>query len=356
MTDGFLASSVRRLARNYIIAGFLGLAVVAGFLWLEGRYLYNFFHGPFPIDRSVVLSMHDADSRRQYFVSLAGDETFSTGRQEETTDYFITRHYPILALRIGDNLLLVKTSGDTSATSFAGALSAIPSDLNEGVVQPLLAKHPELRGRFLPLMLDATSFRSDGYLGLSFAALLSALWTWMLVSGIRWRATPSSHRVYKKLARFGPAQQMEMHFDAQIRANGGGEKVGSATLTPNWMINQRAFALSLMRTADVVWCYQRIIKHYHGFIPTGKTFSILAYDRDGTMAEIAVKKNTAAAALAALRNRVPNALFGYNEALFRMWRKNRAEFIRQVDARAAQAKAAPSIPQNSTEERKLVHV
>ena len=358
MTDGFLSAAVRRLARNFILAGSIGLAVVVGFFWLEGRYLYNFFHGPFPIDRAAVLSMRDADSRRQYFVTLWGDEIVDTGCEEVTTEYFITTHSPILALRLGDRLLLVKASDRASVTTFSGALSAIPADMNAGVVQPIYQKHPELNGRFLPLMLDATSFRRDGYFGMTFGILLGGLWIWMLVCGFRWRAEPATHSAYKKLARLGSPQQLEMDLDAQFRSCGGGEKLGSARLAPQWLVNQRAFSLSVMRAADVIWAYPRVVKHYHGFIPTGKTFSLVVYDRTGAMTEIAVKKKTSAAALQSLRARATNAIFGYNDALIRLWRKNRPQFIQQVDSQIAKARqATASAPQSAkSEERTLARV
>ncbi|HET9400583.1 MAG TPA: DUF6709 family protein [Candidatus Acidoferrales bacterium] len=358
MTDGFLASSVRRLARNFILAGLLGLAVVAGFFWLEGRYLYNFFHGPFPIDRSAVLSMRDASSLHNYFVTLQGDETLETGRQEVSTEYFITTHSPILALRLGDRLLLVKSSDDTAATALSGALTSIPNDMYEGVVKSLYNAHPELNGKFLPVMLDATSFRRDGYFGITFGILLGGLWIWMLFAGLRWRSEPATHPVYKKLARFGSPQQLEMDLDAQFRGCGGGEAIGSARLAPMWLVNQRAFSLTVMRTADVVWVYPRVVKHYHGFIPTGKSFSIIAYDRSGAMTEIAVKKKTSADALKAIGNRAKNAIFGYSPALIQLWRKNRAQFIQQVDAKIAQANQAAVAKHEAlkSEERTLVRV
>ena len=358
MTDGFLATAVRRMARNYVLTSIVGLAVVGGFFWLEGRYLYNFFHGPFPIDRAAVLALRDADSRRQYFVTLRGDDIFQTGRQEVTTEYFITTHSPILALSLGDQLILVKVPEDTATTTFSGALTSIPSTMNEGVLQPMYEKHPELRGRFLPVMLDATSFRRDGYFGLTFGILLGGLWTWMLFAGLRWRSEPATHPVYKKLARFGSQQQIEMDLDAQFRACGGGEALGSAHLAPQWLVNQRAFNLTVMRTADVVWVYPRVVKHYHGFIPTGKSFSIIAYDRTGAMTEIAVKKKTSADALKAIGNRTKNAIFGYSPALIQLWRNQRAQFIQQVDAKVAEADRAEASKQETpkSEQRTLVRV
>jgi len=102
MGEGFLEKEIRRVGRNCLLAGLGGLVIISVLFWAEGRYFFNFFHGPFPIDQATLLSIQNPDARRESFVTIKGDETLETGFEESNTNYFITTHHPILALEAGD--------------------------------------------------------------------------------------------------------------------------------------------------------------------------------------------------------------------------------------------------------------
>ena len=72
MGEGFLGKGIRRAARNCLLVGLGGLVIVALIFWAEGRYFFNFFHGPFPIDQAALLSVQDPDARHESFVTIPG--------------------------------------------------------------------------------------------------------------------------------------------------------------------------------------------------------------------------------------------------------------------------------------------
>jgi hypothetical protein len=356
MGEGFLEKELRRVGRNCVLVGLGGLVIISVLFWAEGRYFFNFFHGPFRIDQATLLSIQNPDARRESFVTIQGDETLDTGFEESNTDYFITTHHPILALKAGDRLLLVKVSKDTEATQFSGDLTSIPSDVRSEVLSVLQQRNPELKDRFLPVMLDATSYRLNGYIGIAAGTLFGLALLWSLLKGLQWRAKPETHPVWKKLGKYGSAQQVGSQLDAEVRSEGGGETFGAAHLTTNWLVHSSAFNIEVMRIADVVWAYLQIVKHYHSGIPTGKSHFVKVFDREGALATISTKKNVAPDLLQSIQRRVPWAIYSFSPGLEQMWKKRRAEFLLAVDQQRKTTQASPAQAKPAIDKKELVRV
>jgi hypothetical protein len=356
MSDGFLGTGIRRAGRNCVLFGLGGLLVVAVSFFFTGRYFYNFFHGPFPTDQATLLSIQDPDARRECFLTIQGDETFETGFEETSTDYFITSHHPLLAVKVGDRLLLVKADKDTEATQFSGELTSIPSDVKSQVLQVLQKKYPDMKDQFLPLMLDSTNYRLGGYAGLAMGALFGLGLLWVAGRGTQWYLKPETHPVWRKLGKYGPAQQVGFQFDAEMRSEGGGETFGGTHLTTNWLAHSSGFNIEVIRIAEVVWAYQQVVKHYHSGIPTGKSFFVKVFDRDGASLQISTKKDTAPALLQSLQRRAPWAAFGFSADLEKLWKTRRAEFLSGVDQRKGKNPAAPSAAKPAADKKELVRV
>jgi hypothetical protein len=356
MGEGFLEKEIRRVGRNCMLAGLGGLVIISVLFWAEGRYFFNFFHGPFRIDQATLVSIQNPDARREAFVTIQGDETLETGFEESNTDYFITTHHPILALKAGDRLLLVKVSKDTEATQFSGDLTSIPSDVRSEVLSVLQQRNPELKDRFLPVMLDATSYRLNGYIGSAAGTLFGLALLWFLLKGLQWRAKPETHPVWKKLGKYGSAQQVGSQLDAEVRSEGGGETFGAARLTTNWLVHSSAFNIEVMRIADVVWAYLQVVKHYHSGIPTGKSHFVKVFDREGASATISTKKKLAPDLLQSIQRRVPWAIYSFSPGLEQMWKKRRAEFLLGVDQEKRKTQAPSAQAQPATDKKELVRV
>lgn len=355
MGEGFVGKAIKRAGRNCALVGIGGLLFIALCFWAARGYFYNFFHGPFRMDRTTLLSLRNPENRRESFVTILVDETQETGFEESNTDYFITTHHPILAVSVGDRLLLVKASKDTTAIKFSGEVTSIPDDVQNKVIAPLEQKNPKIKGLFLPVMLDATSYRFNGYLGITAGAVFGLALLWCLWKGLQWSAKPETHRVWKKLAMYGPAEQVGSQLDAELRSEGGGEVFGSARVTTNWLVYSSGYDVHVMRMADVVWAYPQVIKHYHSGIPTGKSHFVKAFDRSGALMTISVKKNVGPNLLLALQRRTPWATYGFSADLEQMWEKRRPEFLQTVEQKQ-KAQSSPAAAKPGMAKKELVRV
>lgn len=343
MSDGFLSQQIRRNGRNNLILGLLFAVAIATVCELNTRNLYNFFKGPFPISSAEIASLDNPDSRRQFYVAVQSGETFKTGIEEKETVEFFTSHHPFLLTVVGDKLLLVKApEGAVGRAKFKGALVQLSASVQSRVIARILQKNPELAGQILPVMLDGTYFDWATYTALGLGAVFFVLACILVLNGSKVLADSSAHPIWKTLARHGSPQQVGSQLDAEMRGEGGGQIFGDARLTTNWLVGASTYSTRAARVSDVVWAYQRIVKHYQGFIPVGKSFSVKICARDGRSFEIRQKKDSGVGLLQALKIKTPWIAFGFTPALEALWRKNRVEFISSVDQRKNSSAASPA--------------
>jgi hypothetical protein len=343
MGDGFLSQQIRRNGRNNLILGLFFAAAIATVCGLNSRNLYNFFRGPFPVSSAEITSLDNPDSRRQFYVTVQGGQTFSTGIEEKETVEFFTSHHPFLLTVVGDKLLLVKAPGGAvDPANFKGALIQPSADLQSRVIALIVKKNPELAGHILPVMLDGTYFDWATYTALGLGAVFFVVACILVLNGAKVLADSSAHPIWKTLAQQGSPQQVGSQLDAEIQNEGGGQVFGDARLTTNWLVGASTFSTQAVRVSDVVWAYQRIVKHYQGFIPVRKSFSVKICARDGRNFEIQQKKDSGVGLLQSLKIKTPWIAFGFTPALESLWRKNRAEFISAVDQRKSSAAASPA--------------
>jgi len=354
MGEGFLGKAIKSAGRNCILVGAGGLAIIVLLFWVERGYFHNFFRGPFTVDHARLLSNQNPDAWRESFVTIQVDKTIDTRFEETNTDYFITTHHPFLAAKIGDRLLLVKASKDSATTQFSGEITSVPNDVQNQVLAVLEQKHPEVKGRFLPIMLDATSYRANGYLGIAAGTLFGLGLLWCLWKGLTWSTKPETHHVWKKLAMYGPAEQVGSQLDAELRGEGGGEIFGNAHLTTNWLVHSSAYDVHVIRMADVVWAYPQVVKHYHSGIPTGKSHFVKVYDRPGALMTISVKKDVGPNLLLALQRRTPWAIYGFTADLEQMWKKRRSEFLLAVDQQKKRTQPSTAAAKPAADKKELV--
>src|SRR5262245_42499117 len=115
MTNSFVLAIIRRSNRNLLLRCVAGIVLVVGLAALNTRYFYNFFAGPFPVDREALLAATDAGALRQYFVKISGDDVVDTGVQEvsrntKTGSETVTAAF--MALVLDDRFLIVKAQDD----------------------------------------------------------------------------------------------------------------------------------------------------------------------------------------------------------------------------------------------------
>jgi hypothetical protein len=334
MWDDFISRQIRRTNRNLLLMGgaillILGLLTAAG--W---RDTYNFVFGPFPMQGSELVSISNPNLPKHYFLKVNGEESFATGMREVDAGNRDKVRAEIVALVVEKRLLLVKTPLDKQQVQFTGTLTAVPTEIFNGVVHDWDVKHPDMKGAFLPFMLDATGFRSGDNLWVAGAGAGFGILGLVLIGiAMRRQLQPESHPLVVQLAKYGGLQDVRMRIDAEVRGEGGGEKFGAMQITTNWLIHAAAYKTNVMATKDVIWAYPKVTKHYHSGIPTGKSYSAIIRDSKGQSVEISGKKDSVPKLLESLQRRMPWVVLGFSKELEALWLKEKPKFIQLVEQR-----------------------
>src|SRR6266850_1237613 len=169
MWDDFISRQIRRTNRNLLLIG-AGILTVLGLLLTAGwRDTYNFIFGPFPVQNSQLVAISSPDAPKHYFLKVRGAGSFATGMREVDAGNHDKIRAEVVALVVEKRLLLVKTPADNHQLEFTGILTAVPAELLNDLVRKEEAKNPELKGAFLPFMLDATGFRKGDNLWVAIA-------------------------------------------------------------------------------------------------------------------------------------------------------------------------------------------
>jgi hypothetical protein len=342
MWDDFIAQQIRRTNRNLLVIGTGLLAIIATLVTFTWREVYNYVFGPFPIPASELTAIWNPDQPKRYFLKVQGEKSFPTGMQVVDADHKENVRAVIVALVVGRKLLLVKTPADSRQLEFKGALTAMPPEVQSGAVDAYEKKYPNLKGAFLPFMLDATGFRnSDSALVAAFGFLLTSTGLFLVGLSMSRMAAPERHPLFVKLERYGQLQDVRMRVDSEMRAEGGGEKFGCLHITTNWLIHAAAYRTDVMGARDVVWAYLKVTKHSHNGIPTGKTYSAIIRDSKGQSVEVSGKKDSVPRLLQAMQRRMPWILIGYTKELDALWRKEKPKFYQLMEQRRASPSMAP---------------
>lgn len=339
MEDGYIAQQIRRCNRNSLAF----FAVTMALLLLAGaaswRYLYNFFRGPFPTDPFQLLTVNDPGTLRQYFVTIPAGEPINTGGSEEEDGQTKAR---FVAVVVGHRFLLVKAPLNEQK-KFTGELTTIPEEVRSKIVAPSEASQEGLQGSFLPVMLDASdSFRTAGFVGLGFGLLLAVIAAMILRTG--YSSDPARHPIALRLQTLGPGMDLAANIDQEMNSGQALKFGSSAVLTPSWLLGPGTFSLKLLRLQDLVWFYKKVTQHRVNFVPTGKTYSVVLWDRSKTTFLIEMGRNQTAgdALLQELVRRAPWAIAGYGADLQKLWVKDYRQVVAAVEERKARAKGVGS--------------
>ena len=335
----FLDRQIHRTNRNLLLVSLILIVAVVGYAAIERRYLYNFFAGPFQVSGPQLVTIQQPGSQLRYFVQVKGDDSSDTGLQEverESEGGTVKREtvkakYSILLLN--KHLLIVKSGPNGSGTVYTGELSELPSDVRSNIVTPLIKEHPTANQAFLPFMLDTTGFRDEGYIALAVGIPAFALAAWLIAKVMRRRADASTHPVVQRACIYGTLADVAQQFDIELQGNT--VKIGRATITQSWVFLPSRFGLSICRIPDLIWAYKKVTKHYTNFIPTGKTYAVIMYDRFGKPLQMQARQKKIDAMLTLLAERSPWAVFGYSDDLSKTLRTNWGGFIAAVDQRKA---------------------
>jgi hypothetical protein len=338
----FLARQMDRTNRNLILISLAMVLAVGAYVAVQWRYFYNFFKGPFEIDVNSLGQITNPETQLRYYVTIKGEDSVDTGLQDvERTESqtgvvqseTIKAEYAVLVL--GKRLLIVKRNPKDDAKEYQGAITELPTDVHSHVVTPLLAEYPNADQVFLPLMLDATDFRSEGYISLviCFPVLLLAAWNFRKV--IRRQNDPLLHPILKEESRYGQIADIAQRIDDELR--GDTRKLCGAVVTTSWVLVKHMFSLDVFHIPDVIWAYKKVTKHSVNFIPTGKIFATIMFDRYGKSLEMDEGRSASNTFLMVLQEKMPWVVFGYSDELKKIAQEDWGGFVAVVDARRAGA-------------------
>lgn len=337
----FLDRQIQRTNRNLVLVALILIIGVAA--WAAGarRYLYNFFSGPFDVSTAQLVTIQQPDAQFRYFVKVKGEDIADTGVQEierdsNTGSETVKANFSILV--VAQHLLIVKSDPKESGTSFQGELAEVPTDVHNNVIAPLLKQHPNASAALLPFMLDATGFRTDGYVGSAIGVPAFLFACWLIAKVMRRRSDVSVHPDVKTAARYGSLADVSQQLELEMQSSP--LKIGRASVTPSWVVLQKTFSLKLCRISDLIWAYKKVTRHYHYFIPTGKSYEVIMYDRYGQPLQMQAREKKIDEMMNVLGERAPWAVFGYSDERQKLLRANWGGFVAAVDQRKAGAAAA----------------
>jgi hypothetical protein len=342
MWDDFISRQIRRTNRNLLLLGMAMLAIIGALVGAGWRDVYNFVFGPFPIQNSELAGIWSPNQPKRYFLKVQGEELFATGMQEvDSSDHEKVRA-EIVALAVGDRLLLVKAPVGKHELKYSGTLGAVPAEVQNGIARGEAKNSSAMKGTLLPFMLDATGFRTgENLLVAGVGFLIGGIGLFLAGLAVRRTMQPDIHPLLTKLARYGSLQDVRMRIDSELRSEGGGEKFGAMQITSNWLIHAAAYKTDVMASRDIIWAYPKVTKHYHNGIPTGKTYSAILRDSKGQSVEVSGKKDSVPKLLESVQRRMPWVLIGFNKELEALWLKEKQQFLQMIEQR--RAKLSPAI-------------
>jgi len=322
-STGWIAGQVRRASRNSLIWNGVVLFLMALLIWFSGNYYYNFFCGPFPFDDARLLQAAEnpGSGGLLAYVELQPHPLQETGWKEiSTTDGKPYSEVPYFMTPVGDKMMIVMAKDAADGQHLVGPLYKV-RDLEAGVIAFMEERHPELRGRFLPVQLNGVAaFTVAGYLGLAIGVPLILLCLFN-ISRAAWSLQhPFSHRIVRQLAKFGDPKDITAGIDREM-AGGPVARYGKSYLTSLWLLRPTIFGMITVQLSDIVWMYH---------LQQTESFAVLCL-RTGKTIGMPLRGEQVDKLLREVSERVPWALYGYDVETLKMWRKRPADIVALSD-------------------------
>lgn len=159
--------------------------------------------------------------------------------------------------------------------------------------------------------------------------------SWSIYRVLQRQSDISKHPIIKSISRYGPpdiARQIDIELGPDVT------KHGKVAVPPSWLLLPTFFGLSVCHVPDIIWAYKKVTKHAWNFIPTGKSYAVLMWDRYGISLELTTTSEKADSILHSLAERLPWAVFGFTEELRQIVNGNWASVVAAVDARRGEVR------------------
>ncbi|WP_446742510.1 DUF6709 family protein [Silvibacterium acidisoli] len=348
MWDGFCGDVIRRGNKRTVIVAGVILLGVAIFYACNLPYFTGFFLGGHAVTAAELAAAKGAGDFRNSFLKVGGGETIAAGLDEITKDKehpegYVSARFAVTT--IGGKNLLVRL--DPQYDLFLGdGQKTYPSFEVTGHVKPLtdyqkdMVAHAEALGDapYLPFVLDAYEYKEFGWFSVVITGGLAVFGAWLLVLYMQRTGDFAKHPFAKQLARHGELAMLIPQVDSECAGAHftARHRTAAAHITPHWYIVTTAMGGSISRLDSLQWVHRTVIKRkLYYFITIGKTYQLNTYDSFGKriLAQLGDEKSNETMAM--LRNVAPQALFGYDKRLLKLWKsmKSRGQSTFAAEAR-----------------------
>lgn len=217
----------------------------------------------------------------------------------------------------------------TSGFTVSGVMKEMPDDSLEFYYEffEIDAETAQEEGIYLPLYLDARRNTASTILGVVFGLFFLALG---LIPLIRAMTGRNQKQIREKASQLYPTDPEYILTQAnelcQNQKDHKSLKMDTRLILAN---NTHLYAAS-----ELVWAYHSITRHrVYGFIPAGKTHSLMLCMIDGKKLSIPMNKEAQVKEwLQSIQSLAPNALVGYSEEINRAYAASPAQLAQQVAA------------------------
>lgn len=332
---------IQRFNQRLWLHNVVGIALLLGLGASQYRYLYNCFLGPQKINTEQLLKLEDADRIDREFVTFTSTKVIDTGIEEtsvnkKTQVETIDAKYAIAILDRGKAILIeVHPEDDLKSLTFTGKLSEITRGNHVEAFDRIIEDRPALVGKVSPLMLKKEDYTDSADGLLSLIAIGLGICTWNLYKAKARTNNPRKHPIYRSLTKYGDGDLLAHDIDDEFNSHYYNRELGGNAffLIPSWLLVIQTYSLKIIQLDRVVWIFKKVTSNSVNFIPTGKTYELILYDRTGKEQRIALADGEVDRAIYQLYQYAPWAVVGFSPEISKMWNRQRKEFYQMVEQR-----------------------
>jgi hypothetical protein len=329
MWNNWLGRRIHDGARRLLLWGVLLCIGAAGIGWRARHNISDALATPPSVDSAQLAAElaqpETAAALRRRPVTVDSPEAVDTwastvgGRRGETTGRYF-------ALKAGDRWLLAKAPVPHEGTSFTGTLVDVSADELDRVIVPFTRDNKVDVQLFLPALLDGTFDTARGLVvGLFFTGLFLVPGLILIVVGLRRLRWPETHPLAQALRRFGPPAEVANAIapsDPPVRR-------GPIEFVGDWLLCESPrTGYTVFRANDLVWVH-RLIET----VGNRPLHRVKLYDRLGMRFEGRGNEKEIEAAVAAVTERLPWLVVGWDERVAQQWRDDPASLVPRVEER-----------------------
>jgi hypothetical protein len=332
---------IQKLNKKLWWHNLVGIALLLGLGCSQYRYLYNCFLGAQKINVEQLLKLEGTDRIDRDFVTFTASQVIDTGVNrisinKKTQVETIYAKYAI-AILDRDKAILIETKPEDNLKNltFTGKLSEIISDSHLQVFNRVVNDRPNLKGKISLLMLETGDYKSSADSFLFFLVSGLGICSWNLYKAKVRTNNPRKHPIYSSLIQYGDGDLIAHSIDREIKNLYNSQELGANTLfvTPSWLLFTQIYNLQIIKLDRLVWVFKKVTRHSVNFIPTGKTYAIVLYDRFGKEQNFSMPEGEVDRVIQQIHTYAPWAVAGFSPETKKMWDKQRQSFYAMVERR-----------------------